>query len=244
MGGLISALRTLTILPVPGRDARQLSDSLSYFPLVGALLGLMVSGAGLGLLAVAPGWYAGAAALVLVLEMVLTGALHTDGLGDTADSLGAGRDRQRALAIMKDSCQGSYGVVAIVLVLLLKWVVYTRLLALPGGWILIIAAFAASRQATAHLAASQPYARPEGGTGAAVAGVGLWPGVAVGWLLALALCVPAGWLGAAGLALSAAVALIFGRWCRARYGGVTGDLLGAHTEGSVVAVLFLMALLN
>ena len=244
MRGLITALRTLTILPVPGRDAQRISDSLPYFPLVGALLGLTVSLAGLGFLSLAPGWAAGAAALVLVLEMVLTGALHTDGLGDTADSLGAGRDRQRALAIMKDSRQGSFGVVAIVLALLLKWLVYSRLLALAGGWILITVAFVASRQATAHLAASQPYARPEGGTGAAVTGGGSWPGMTVGWLLALAICALAGWAGVAGLALSAAVVLVFGRWCRVRYGGVTGDLLGAHSEVSMIVVLFFLALIS
>lgn len=243
MRGLITALRTLTIIPVPGRDARLLAEALPYFPVAGALLGALVSLGGWGLLAVAPGWTAGAAALMLLLEMLLTGGLHTDGLGDAADALGAGRDRQRALSIMKDSRQGSFGVIAIGLVLLLKWVAYARLLEMAGGWKLVCLAFAVSRQAMAHLAAFQPYARAEGGTGQPFVGGRQVLPVVAGWLMTAGGCFVAVWPGAAALLLAAGLAWVFGRWCRARYGGVTGDLLGAYTEISLVAVLFLLVTL-
>lgn len=241
MRGLISALRTLTILPVPGRDAPRLADALPYFPVAGALLGGLVALAGQGLLAAVPGWAAGAAAVMLLAEMLLTGVIHTDGLGDAADSLGAGRDRERALAIMKDSRQGSFGVVAIVLALLLKWTAYARLLETVGWWGPVVAAFAVSRAATAQLAASQPYARAEGGTGRAFVGEGrILPAVA-GWLVAAGIAVfTAKWAGLAALGLGAVLAWAFGRCCRARYGGVTGDLLGAHVEISLVFVLLLL----
>jgi len=230
VGGLVTAFRTLTLLPVPGREAGRVTDALPYFPVVGAVIGLLVSGAGWGVLALVPGWYAGTAAVMVMAEMVLTGAIHTDGLGDTADSLGAGRDRERALAIMKDSRQGTYGVVAVGLSLLLKWSLYSFLLTVAGGWLLVTAAFAVSRQATAHLAAFQPYARPEGGIGAAFTGGGSRLGIACGWLIAAAVCLAAGLATLAVLIPALILAAAFARWCRARYGGITGDLLGAHTE--------------
>ncbi|MBO8129132.1 MAG: adenosylcobinamide-GDP ribazoletransferase [Peptococcaceae bacterium] len=244
MRGLITALRTLTAIPVPGRDARLLADALPYFPVVGALLGLLVSLGGWGLLAAAPEWTAGAAALMLLLEILLTGGLHTDGLGDAADALGAGGDRRRALAIMKDSRQGSFGVVAIVLVLLFKWAAYLRLLELVGGWKLVCLAFAVSRQATAHLAAFQTYARAGGGTGQPFVGARRVLPIIVGWLIVAGGLLVTARPAAAAIILAAGLAWLFGRWCRARYGGVTGDLLGAHTEISLVAVLFLLVILT
>ncbi len=244
MHGLITAVRTLTVLPVPGRDARRLADALPYFPLVAALLGGLVILGGQGLLAAVPGWTAGAAAVMLLAEMLLTGAIHTDGLGDAADSLGAGRDRERALAIMRDSRQGSFGVVAITLSLLFKWAAYARLLEEAGWWWLVIAAFAVSRAGTAQLAAFQPYARAEGGTGQPFVGEGRILPVAAGWLIAAGIAVlTVKWAGLALLGFSSGFAWTFGCWCRARYGGVTGDLLGAHTEISLTSMLFLLAIL-
>lgn len=197
------------------------------------------------MLAAVPGWTAGAASVMLLAEMLLTGAIHTDGLGDAADSLGAGRDRGRALAIMKDPRQGSFGVVAIALSLLFRWVAYARLLEGADGWGLVIGAFAVSRAGTAQLAAFQPYARAEEGTGRPFVGEGRILPVAAGWLITAGIAVfIAKWAGLVALGLGTGFAWAFGCWCRGRYGGVTGDLLGAHTEISLVLALFLLAVLH
>ena len=85
--GLVTAIRTLTILPIPGRDAESVAAALYWFPLVGLLVGLLQWGLGecIGTIA-AKGWPAGAAAVVLVGGAVLTRGLHLDGLADWADA--------------------------------------------------------------------------------------------------------------------------------------------------------------
>src|SRR5487761_1543922 len=113
-----SAVAFLTIIPVadPSGEAGERLGR-AYFPAVGALLGF---GAGIVLL-VASAFITplvGAAAALIVLALV-TGGLHLDGLADTADGLFGGRDRERRLEIMRDPRVGSFGAIALVLVLLM-----------------------------------------------------------------------------------------------------------------------------
>jgi adenosylcobinamide-GDP ribazoletransferase len=228
--GLVTALRTLTILPVPGRDAQELARALPWFPLVGCLLGLLLWGAGLGIDLLAGGWGAGAALAATAGSAVLTRGLHLDGLADWADGFGGSCDRERTLAIMKDPHTGAFGVVAVLLVLLGRFAACDRL-AEAGHLSWIVAACIVSRAAMAELAACLPYARAEGGTAGPFVD-GALPSHRIG-ALALAALLASACGGLAGVLLLAGgwiACRLLGSWFRKRAGGVTGDLLGACCE--------------
>src|SRR5512145_1363019 len=119
--GLVTALRTLTILPVPGSDASDMSRALPWFPLVGCLLGFLLWGLAWGFGFMAVFWPGGTALVVVAASAILTRGLHLDGLADWADGFGGGRDKERTLAIMKDSHVGAFGVIALIIVLIARW---------------------------------------------------------------------------------------------------------------------------
>jgi adenosylcobinamide-GDP ribazoletransferase len=194
--------------------------------------------AGLAALAAAPAGPGVAAAVALAVQAALTGALHEDGLADCADGFWGGHTRDRRLEIMKDSRVGSFGVLALVLVVLAGWSAVSQ-----AGRVLpvLVAAGALSRAPMAVLMAALPNAR-EGGLSrlvgrppAAVAGAG----VAVAVAVAVALC---GWAGLRAALAVAVVALAVGLVARAKIGGQTGDVLGAAQQlGFVAAVAVLGA---
>jgi adenosylcobinamide-GDP ribazoletransferase len=203
--------------------------AVPWFPLVGGALGAAAGGAAIGLADLVPPLLAGA--LAVALELAITGALHVDGLADSADGLG-GRDREHALAIMRDHALGAYGASALVLDLLAKSAAL-GVLAQEGDVLPVVAAFAVARAAPLPLAAALPYARAAG-TGGALAGLGPVP-AAAGVALAAAVAVAAGapeTLGAAALVTAAVWWL-----ARRRLGGVTGDVMGAAIELSATAAL-------
>ena len=243
MSGLITALRLLSIFPVPGRDAEEMSSALPWFPLTGAILGGVLYG--LALLAGSwsgGDWPNGVAAAVLLGGVVLTGALHLDGLADWADSFGGGQDKQAALAIMKDSRTGAFGVIALILVLLIKWVSMARLIE-ADAFVWIIVACIVSRTMQVELAACLPYARPEGGTGASIV-EGARRSHRIWALLSalIMLFVLGGQAGVLALGAGWAACRGFGWWCRRRLGGVTGDLLGTGSEIVETLILVIFAL--
>lgn len=219
------AVAFLTRLPV-GHGALTARAAI-WFPLVGAALGALVGGAALGLAEVVPPLLAGT--LAVALELIVTGALHADGLADSADGLG-GRDRERALAIMRDHALGAYGASALVLDLLAK-VVALATLAGQGEILPVIAAFAVSRAAVLPLAAALPYARAEG-TGRALDGL---PRAAAAAGVALAAAVAV--VEPVTLAAGALVVVLVGGLARRRLGGVTGDVHGAAIELTATAAL-------
>ncbi len=226
----LAAFTFLTRLPLPGAaqvDAEVLARSAVWFPVVGAVVGGL---GGLTLTLAGRLWPPPvAAALSLLGTVLLTGAFHEDALADAADGLGGGRDRDRILEIMKDSRIGSYGAVALVLVLSARLGCLAALAPVDGARALI-AAHVLARWSSLPLMKALPYARTEG-TGkpfvASVTGTRL----VAGTLLAAILVVPA--IGpralAAGLA-AAAVTAAAGWYFRTRLGGITGDCLGATNQ--------------
>jgi adenosylcobinamide-GDP ribazoletransferase len=241
--GLVTAMRTLTILPVPGSEAASVATSLYWFPLVGLLIGLAQWGVGEGVGAVAArGWPAGAAAAVLVAGAVLTRGLHLDGLADWADATAVLAGREKALEVMKDPRIGALGAVALVSVMLLKWVALTRLIA-SGALVWVVPVCVIARAVQVEVAASQPYARAEGGTAAEfVKGAGRPHRLLAFASAALLVLVPFGGTGAIAVLAAYVFAVGFGEACRVRYGGVTGDLLGACSELTETGLLLLAAL--
>ncbi|NLV24506.1 MAG: adenosylcobinamide-GDP ribazoletransferase [Deltaproteobacteria bacterium] len=235
MRGLVTALRTLSILPAPGRDADRMAAALPWFPAVGALLGWLLLSAAWGLERIGL-WEQGTAFFVLAAGVALTGAIHIDGVADCADGLGGGRDREKRLAIMKDSHVGVFGVTAVILLLLGKWVCLTRLFQ-TGGHLWLPTAWIVSRTAPVALAFYLPYARDKG-TGADFVRGSRWPHLAAALALASLLIALGG--GAAHLgAWIPALPMVFlwGYYTRRRLGGVTGDVLGAGVEMTETLIL-------
>ncbi len=235
---LLSAARFLTVLPIPGPEAeRTRAESPVWFPVVGAALGLFAGGAFfLGHAIAAP---LGAVAAVALLAAA-TGALHLDGLADCADSLGA-RSREAALAVMRDSRLGTYGSVALMTVLLAKVAVLWQ--APPEQalrW--LVAAAALSRLSPLVLAALASYARPEGMGASFVAAV-TWRTVIVALVAPLAVAL---WLvgpaALAALGVQGLLVLLIRQWAVRRFGGVTGDVMGASVELTEVCVLCVCAI--
>lgn len=231
------ALGFLTRLPVPQPEALPgdgLARAMRAFPLAGAVVGLLAGGAfWLAAQAFPP---AVAAVLAVAAAAWLTGGLHEDGLADTADGFGGGRDVARRLEIMRDSRIGSYGVLALALSLALRIAALAALAPL-AGLLALVAAGAVSRAAMPLAMRLLPPARSDGlGRGAgrpAAATVAV--AVLLAAVVALAALPPVAALAALAAALAVTAALV--RLAVRRIGGYTGDVLGALQQGVEAAVL-------
>ncbi|MCM2561387.1 adenosylcobinamide-GDP ribazoletransferase [Lutimaribacter sp. EGI FJ00015] len=235
---ILAAIGLLTRLPVRLHDditARGARAAWAY-PLAGAVVAGLAGVLGWAALALGltPALAAG---LALAALIVVTGALHEDGLADCADGFWGGWTRDRRLEIMKDSRIGAYGVLALVLGVGLRWAALTALFA--KGWVvapLIIAAMG-SRAAMPALMAALPHARdtglshqvgrPDARAATVALALGLLAAVLLGGLAT------AFWATAAALLSALAVA----RLARARIGGQTGDVLGATQQCCEIAIL-------
>lgn len=228
------ALQFLTRLPVRPRWSDEATGrSLLYYPLVGLLIGLALALLAIPLAGLAPGL---GAALLLTVWVLISGGLHLDGLADSADAwLGGQGDRERTLEIMKDPACGPAGVLALVLVLLVKWQALALLLVEGAALPLVLAAVLA-RAALLALFYTTDYVRP-GGLGSALARY--LPRSMAAKVLAVVVVI-ALLAGLDGVAALTAAAIIAGgaRWLmQRRLGGTTGDTAGALLELVEAAVL-------
>jgi adenosylcobinamide-GDP ribazoletransferase len=210
-------------------------QTLGWFPLVGAALGLVLGALWWGAEWVWPP--AVAAAIVVTADLALTGLLHVDGLADSADGLLPHLDRPRRLEVMATSDIGAFGVATVTAVLLLRW---AALAAMAPSPLLLGGLWCASRTAMAFTARTVPYARP-GGLASSFLGGRALPTAIVGGALAVALAFAGpGMPGAVAVgAVVVGAAAVVALACR-RIGGFTGDVLGAsgmvgETAGLVVA---------
>ena len=240
--GLSTAFRTLTIIPWPGEENKDLSSALPWFPLVGLILGLILYAIALGWTMLPfHEWWAGAALLIVGCEIWLTRGLHLDGLADWADSIGGFRQRQKRLAIMKDANLGAFGVLALIVVIMAKWVAIERLLDSRAFiWFLVI--FSLSRNMTVELMTTLPYAREEDGMAREFVKGATLKHRLVSHIISLALCLLFGPVGLLFFVLAGLITWLFRRVCRTQFGGITGDLLGAANEMVEVCLLILCAL--
>jgi adenosylcobinamide-GDP ribazoletransferase len=253
---LRAALGLFTIIPVraaPGISRDEAGRAVLWLPVIGLLLAVPVAGV---LLGVAAGGRSTprlllAAALAIGVLALLTGGLHLDGLADTADGLGSRRPRDAALAIMRRSDVGPFGVVALIVVLLVQ---IMALATVPPGW--PAAAAAAAAVVTGRVAVvfatgpGSPAARPDG-FGALVAGAttslarlatGAALLAAVSAAAGLAWGLPAAVRGAAAVLAGLLAADLLRRMARRRLGGLTGDVYGALVEVATATVLLTLAL--
>ncbi|MEJ6389530.1 adenosylcobinamide-GDP ribazoletransferase [Gymnodinialimonas ulvae] len=238
---VVRAFHLLSRLPLPGGDATRAASSAWAWPLVGSLIAALQVGLGIAALALGvPVW--AAAGLALALGVILTGGLHEDGLADCADGFWGGHSRERRLEILKDSRVGSYGVLAMIFAVGLRWSLLAALLP-TAPWALLAGAML-SRAAMAVLMARMPFARSDG----LAQHVGKPPVIAAALACAIA-CVGAVisaglWPGAVAALLVVGAAFTVGALARAKIGGQTGDVLGAaQVMGDIAALLAVAALL-
>ncbi len=240
MSGFGVAVTFLTRVPLPRlpEDSHRLAGAVPWFPVVGALVGAAIAGiygvASLGLPALP------AATVAIGCGVLLTGALHEDGLGDSADALAGGWTREERLRILRDPGLGTYGVSAVAISLLLR----VSALSALDPWdaaAALVAAHALARAAAAGLLGVLHPATDEG-LGASYARAvtrghvlgAVVVGAAVGSVAIGVLALPA-------FAVALAGAAYLGLTARRKIGGLTGDVLGAAEQIAEALILLLAA---
>lgn len=233
----------VTILPVTSSKpsaAGAIARATWALPVAGLVVGL--AGAAAYAIASKLGLPPGPSALLaLATTALVTGALHEDGLADTADGLGGGRTRERKLEIMRDSRIGTYGVCALILSFGLRW---SALAAIANPWAVALAlcsAHAAARAGVPAFMSLVPPARPDGLS----ASVGSPPGPSVAIAFALGTLCLALALGPGkalvGLILLSLAGLVLARLAIRQIGGQTGDILGAFEQTGEILILLVAA---
>ena len=240
--GFWIAIEFLTVIPLPFKrewKQKEIASSLIFFPVVGLLIGVLLFLVNWGLGEVFPAVVT--AALTLIVWVLISGAMHLDGLADCCDGFG-GSTPEKRLEIMKDSHTGAFGAVGICLLLLLK---FAAIVSLPGDWLLgtfLLAPLLGSWAMVLSITAFS-YARKSG------AGLAFKQGATVQRLfiatiitLAAAILL-AGWRGIVMMAIICLATLLLGILFKSRLGGLTGDTYGAVKEVNEAVVLIFMPVL-
>jgi adenosylcobinamide-GDP ribazoletransferase len=235
---LRSAVMFLTIVPI-GRSGSGPDDGLgrAYFPAIGALVGL-----GAGCVFVLAGAVSGSlvsAVAAVAAGALLTGGLHLDGLADSADGLLGGGSRERRLEIMRDPRVGSFGAIALILVLLGDVAALSQMSPVRGLRALV-AAGALSRLAMLAVVVLVPYARADG-LGLMVQGRHRALDIAIGVLFAAIASMLGGFRALVALPLVALTTTLVVVLAKRRIGGATGDIYGACAELGQLAALLAFA---
>ena len=243
MAPFIAAIRFLTVFPLPGSygcGTDDLAASIPFFPVVGLVLGVQASLLGLLFWSLLP--HPVAATLTTFVLLAVSGGFHLDGLADTADGFFSARSRERMLAIMRDSHIGVMGVIALIMVLLMK---FSALAALdrPGAVRAVFLMPIAGRCAIVIFMALLPYARAKGGLATLFYSnrsrrAGIWAFLFFG-VIAMLTC---GLTGIPVLILFAGIIAVFAWMCKRKINGATGDTLGAICELSEAGVALAVSL--
>lgn len=238
MKSLAVALALLTRFPVFGRgsgDAKIIGRSLLWYPVVGAIIGIVLWGVAW---ISTPAHHLVGAALVLAAWCTLTGGLHLDGLCDSTDALiGSHGNPARALDIMKDPSAGPMGVAAVCVTLIVKFAGIGAIIA-AGAWWLLVMAPVLGRVAVMVLFLTTPYVRP-GGLGDSLS---THAPRAYAWTVAAAAVTILLLAGGVFPLLGALIALLILRRLMLRsFGGTTGDTAGAVVEVSEAVALIAVA---
>lgn len=233
---VLAAFQFLTRLPLPSMrgEVPPLSRAIPFFPVVGLVVAL--GAIGLQRLLQAHLTQPVLAVLLLTYLVVITGALHEDGLADTADGFGGGWNRDKILLIMRDSRIGSFGAIAIALSLLARYTFLSTipLVKLPSY---LVAAEVLCRWTALPLSLLLKPARETDGQGATIARKTSIPSLLLGTFLAFAI-VGAALRSAIWLPAAAALLVTSGSalYYRSQIGGVTGDCFGATTQITAIGV--------
>jgi adenosylcobinamide-GDP ribazoletransferase len=239
MTNFLTAISFLTKIPIPKKliiDDKDLARSMAFFPIVGLLLGLILAAVNTAL---TPFISDRLVNLILVLlSILLTGALHLDGLADTVDGFCAKtKNKEEILNIMRDSRIGSMGVIALVVVILFKYeMLNTMPLQLKNMALVLMCSI--SRWGQVMAAYSSKYAREGEGTGGAFVGKvsrrAYYSAAALVFLISTITWFPKGLLI---LFLSSMLVLLAMKYINKKINGMTGDTIGAVSELTEVFIL-------
>ena len=227
----LGALRFLTVIPIPGKlgtTPEDLAGAPPFFPITGMIIGILAGGCSWLFFLILPPLAAAVCSVAALASF--SGALHLDGLADSADGFFSSRPKEQLMEIMRDSRIGVMGVVALFLVLFIKIsclaTLEPRLVAKTVFLMPLM-----GRVCLVVMMAVLPYARPEGGLGSLfytreMKKIGFcWVLFAVVFMYLLA-----GVQGLLATGLVAMVILLFALFCKNKIGGATGDTLGAACE--------------
>ncbi len=243
MRSFLASLQFLTSIPVPGRRDFSLETpgrSTGYFPIIGVIIGLILAGLS---------WLFGlflpsgvTSALLITFMVIVSGGLHLDGFADTCDGIGGQKTASDRWRVMSDSRAGSFGVISVVLLLLVK---YSALNSVPGQSLIITLVMMPmlGRWAMVYAILAYPYAKPTG-MGAAFKQGTSWPRfTAATTFTAVAVMLIAQLIGLAIMFVAWVVTLTAAAYFRNKFSGLTGDNYGAINEISEVGVLLFISLL-
>lgn len=247
----LTALRFLTIIPLPWRREVSLEEvgrSIGYFPVIGLIIGLILAGLNwlLGLFlpsAVVNG-------LLIVSMVVISGALHLDGFVDTCDGIAGHKTVEDRWRVMHDSWAGTFGIVGVFLLLLIK---YVSLSSVPENLLMstLVLMPVVSRWAMVYTVFAYPYARPAG-LGKIFKQGASWQRFTTATVITLAVAIGLArsanitYFYLAGLAIMLAIWVIvvaMAIYLKRKFAGLTGDTYGAINEVAEVCVLILICLL-
>jgi adenosylcobinamide-GDP ribazoletransferase len=241
MKPFFAALQFLTIIPLPrglSGDHKALSRSVTFFPIIGLMIGVTAAALDAALNAVLPQFPA--TVLVVIYLTAISGGLHMDGLADTADGFFSARPRAKILDIMRDSHIGAMGVMAVVSVLLLK---VSLLVSIPSSLRMqtIILMPVAGRCALTMLLTILPYVRQEGGLATLFQETRSWRQLPwIVFFLILTGWITTQWTGVFSAIFSLFIMLSFAAYSHYKIGGFTGDTLGAACEITELAPVIAM----
>jgi adenosylcobinamide-GDP ribazoletransferase len=236
----IAALRFLTSIPLPGKrelGPEQLGKATSFFPVAGLFIGGILALLNWGLGYILPP--AVVNALLIAAIVILTGAMHLDGLADTCDGIAGHKSVEERWAVMRDSRTGAFGVVGILVVLLVKFV---SLNSIPEDMMIPVLLFVpvVSRWAMVYALFAYPYARPAG-LGTAFKQATRWPQFTASTVITIVIAAALfplfsllGFILIIGIWIITALLVIYFRY---KFAGLTGDTYGAINEIAEAAAL-------
>jgi adenosylcobinamide-GDP ribazoletransferase len=240
--GFLTALRFLTIIPLPGGklSPREVGRSLAYFPAVGAIIGIIL---------IALNWLLGLLLpqaivniLLVVSLAIISGGLHLDGFVDTCDGMVGHKTARERWRVMKDSRAGAFGIIGVSCLLLTK---YIALNSVPADWLVLTLLLmpVLSRWTMVYAVFAYPYAKPSG-LGKAFKQEASLLVFLVATVIALAIAVlPAQLFGLVIMLGVWIIVMAIAFYLKGRFGGLTGDNYGAINEIAEVLVPILVCLL-
>ena len=242
----LAAFQFLTSIPLPGRrevSPKELGRATTYFPIVGLIIGLILAGLNWLLSLILPS--AVVNALLIVVLVVITGALHLDGFVDTCDGIAGHKAVEDRWRVMHDSRAGAFGIVGVVLLLLVK---YVSLNSIPEVFMMATLIFmpVVSRWAMVYAIFAYSSARPPG-LGTAFKQATRWPQFTAATIITFAVAVALfPFFSITGLLLIFGIWIItalFSVYLKRKFAGLTGDTYGAINEIAEVIVLVFVSLL-
>jgi adenosylcobinamide-GDP ribazoletransferase len=243
MTNFLIALQFLTRIPIPEiqfNEKQNFVKCVKYFPAVGLVIGIFLAGAYNLLGDFLPNFVL--AAVILLVNILITGGLHLDGFMDTVDGLMSARDKDRMLEIMKDSRVGAHSVWAVICLLFIKFAVIASI-SPPNALVSLLLMPMIARWQVLFSKSYWPYARDEGLGKLFIAEGHYYSFMGNGMIISLIIFWLTGLLGLVAIMANLIFVWLFNNLLVKKLDGLTGDTYGAVIELSEVVMLFLFLLL-